>query len=98
MRSITPQLTTDLKVHVGSDNVARASPFHIPTFRKLVEHIARLSYLNPDHLLFYRGQNIDFLNKAGSTTIYPGVYRSENSSKEELRHRFALLEQARRPS
>src|SRR5690606_38796111 len=36
----------------------------------------------------------DFLNKAGSTTIYPGVYRSENSSKEELRHRFALLEQA----
>ncbi|MCJ9754638.1 FRG domain-containing protein [Neorhizobium sp. BETTINA12A] len=94
MRSITPQLTAEMRAHVGSENVAKAPPFQIATFRNLVEHIAHLSYLNPDHLLFYRGQNTDFLNKAGSTTIYPGVYRSENSSKEELRHRFALLEQA----
>ncbi|WP_137151528.1 FRG domain-containing protein [Devosia sp. FKR38] len=94
MRSITPQLTVDLKTHVGSETVAKAPPFQISSFRNLVEHIAHLSYLNPDHLLFYRGQNTDFLNKAASTTIYPGIYRSENSSKDELRHRFALLEQA----
>lgn len=94
MRSITPQLTAELKGHVGSESVAKAPPFLIKSFRNVVEHIARLSYLNPDHLLFYRGQNTDFLNKAGSTTIYPGIYRSENTSKEELRHRFSLLEQA----
>ncbi|WP_159101601.1 FRG domain-containing protein [Acetobacter papayae] len=74
--------------------MAKAPPFPIESFRGLVEHIARLSYLNPDHLLFYRGQNSDFLNKAGSTTIYPGLYRSENTSKDELRHRFTLLDQA----
>ncbi len=94
LRSITPQVTAELKQHMGREAVAKAPPFPIKTFRGLVEHIARLSYLNPDHLLFYRGQNTDFLNKAGSTTIYPGIYRSENTSKEELRHRFALLEQA----
>lgn len=94
LRPITPKITVELKQHVGSEPVAKATPFPIETFRDLVEHIARLSYLNPDHLLFYRGQNADFLNKAGSTTIYPGIYRSENTSKDELRHRFALLDQA----
>lgn len=94
MRPITPQVTAELKQHLGREAVAKASPFPIETFRGLVEHIAKLSYLNPDHLLFYRGQNTDFLNKAGSTTIYPGIYRSENTSKEELQHRFALLGQA----
>lgn len=96
MRAITPQLTAELKEHIGARNVAKASPYRIESFRALVEHMARLSYLNPDHLLFYRGQNTDFLNKAGSTTIYPGIYRNENTSKDELRHRFDVLEQASR--
>lgn len=94
MRSITPQLTDKLRAHVRSSNVAKAPPYPIATFRSLVEQIAHLSYLNPDHLLFYRGQNTDFLNKAGSTTIYPGIYRNENISKDELRHRFDMLDQA----
>ncbi|CDX57710.1 conserved hypothetical protein [Mesorhizobium plurifarium] len=94
MRTITPQLTRELKGHVGSTSVSRVAPYRVDSFRALVEHIARLSYLNPDHLLFYRGQNTDFLNKAGSSTIYPGIYRSENTSKDELRHRFDILDQA----
>lgn len=94
MRLIKPKITAELSGHVGAEPVAKAPPFPIETFRGLVEHIARLSYLNPDHLLFYRGQNIDFVNKAGSTTIYPGIYRSDITSKEELRHRFDLLNQA----
>nr|WP_319388001.1 FRG domain-containing protein [uncultured Cohaesibacter sp.] len=94
MRPITPQLTAELKKYIGLSSVSKAFPFHIKTFRKLVEYVAQLSYLNPDYVLFYRGQNIDFLNKAGSTTIYPGIYRDENMSKEELRHRFDLLDQA----
>lgn len=96
MRSITPHITAELKSHTGSETVAKAPPFPIATFRGLVEHTARLSYLNPDHLLFYRGQNTDYVNKAGSTTVYPGIYRGENTSKDELRHRFALLDQAGR--
>lgn len=94
MRTITPQLTHELKAHVVGGSISRAIPFRISSFRLMVEHVARLSYLNPDYLLFYRGQNSDFLNKAGSTTIYPGIYRSENTSKIELRHRFDVLEEA----
>ena len=54
MRSITPKITAELKQHVGSEAVAKAPPFPIDIFCPVVENIARLSYLNPDHLLFYR--------------------------------------------
>ena len=55
MRSITGTLTTELERHVGAENVARADAFPVGSFRELVEHVAHLSYLNKDHLLFFRG-------------------------------------------
>jgi hypothetical protein len=96
MRTIKPSLTSELKVHCGTKPIWRASAFPISNFKVLVQHVARLAYLNRDELLFFRGQDKDYQTKAGGTTLYPSVYREDALAARELRHRFELLEQAGR--
>lgn len=91
MRSITPTLTKELNDRLTSPQVPKAEAFHVSSYRKLMGHVARLSYLNKDYLLFYRGQGSDFTNKAGATTLYPSIYRGDRLSREELDTRFELL-------
>ena len=81
MRSITGQLTPELKNHIADGNVGTAPGYPIQSYGDLVEHVARLSYLNTDFLLFFRGQGRDFRNKAGSSQIYPSIYRGERVSR-----------------
>src|SRR5579864_2974949 len=92
MREITPRLTNELKRHCGSKTVWRAAPYRVSTYRSLVEHIARLAYLNRDELLFFRGQDRDYLSKTRATTLYPSIYRGDSVSTKELRYRFGLLD------
>ena len=61
------------------------------TFRRLVELVAETSYLNKDHLLFFRGQNNDHKNKAGNSTFYPTIYRGEYLQQREINYRFEIL-------
>jgi hypothetical protein len=89
-------LTPALKAHVGGLTAAAADPLPVTTFRKLVEHVAALSYLNKDHLLFFRGQGVDYLNKAGASTLYPSIYRGESLKHWEIEYRFDILEEASR--
>jgi hypothetical protein len=49
----------------------------VTNFRALVEHVAKLAYVNPDELLFFRGQDKDYQSKAGGTTLYPSIYRGD---------------------
>jgi len=76
MRHIQPDLTEELLEHFKDLNkVGSSEPFLVHTFRELVEHTAKLSFRNKDYLLFYRGQNTDYRNKAGNSTFYPSIYR-----------------------
>ena len=68
----------------------------IRTYRQLMGHIAQLAYLNKDYLLFFRGQNDDYLNKAGSSTFYPSIYRDDYLESREVFYRFEILDQASR--
>jgi hypothetical protein len=40
----------------GKHPVAKDEAIPVPTYRRLMELVAQLSYLNMDHLLFFRGQ------------------------------------------
>jgi hypothetical protein len=62
----------------------------------LVKRIAGLAFKNKDYLLFFRGQRNDHENRAGNSSFYPSIYRTnkENLSKELLEIRFEILEQA----
>lgn len=96
MREIRPRLSRELKAHCKGKPTWDAEAFKVSRFRALVEHVAKLAYANPDELLFFRGQDKDYRNKAGGTTLYPAIYRSDSLPMRELRHRFDLLEQSAR--
>lgn len=93
MREITPNLTPELENHVGTDAVDAAQAFGVATYADLVNHCARLAYLNKDHLLFFRGQARDYKSKAGSSTIYPTIYR-DYLPQREINYRFDVLNEA----
>jgi hypothetical protein len=94
LQPIQPILTPELERHTASAGVARSKPYPVQTYRALVEHIARLAYLNRDHLLFFRGQARDYRSKEGGATFYPTIYRGESLSREEMDARFRSLDAA----
>lgn len=93
MNPIIPNLTPELIIHTDGDEVAKSSSYEISTYRKLVEHIARLSYLHNNQLLFFRGQGRDFQNKVGASTFYPTIYRGDYVTQDELHYRFRVLDE-----
>src|SRR4051812_43377163 len=94
MREITPALTPALQEHVGKRSVALAPAFPVHSYRELVEHVAQLSYLNKDHLLFYRGQAIDFQTRNGASSFYPSIYRGDYTRRDVIEDRYGLLRAA----
>ena len=76
MRKITEiLLTKELDQHTNSEDIAKDSGYNVNTYRKLVEQVAQLAYLNKDYLLFFRGQDKDYTNRVGKSTFYPTIYR-----------------------
>lgn len=94
MRLIFGKLTKELNNHTNSKDVGKDNGFPIESYRELVEQVAKLSYLNKDHLLFFRGQKNDYRNKADKSTFYPTIYRGEHLTQEELDYRFDKLNSA----
>ncbi|MXV17731.1 FRG domain-containing protein [Hufsiella ginkgonis] len=68
----------------------------VSSYIDLVKAIAAVSFEHKDYLLFFRGQEKDYVNKNGNSSFYPSIYRTsnENLSKELLSIRFKKLEQA----
>jgi hypothetical protein len=85
------KLTPELEKKLKGKTISESQALLVQSYRKLVEHTAQLSYLNKDHLLFYRGQHEDYLNKVGKSTIYPTIYRGDYVRHEEINYRFDLL-------
>lgn len=92
MRSIKGVPTKTMTAVIGDTPVQRADAVPIGSFSDLVREVAQLSYLNKDHLLFFRGQARDHRNKAGSSTLYPSIYRGERVSREQLDLSFSILD------
>ncbi len=96
MRRITPILTPELFYYFGNPKqkrVGESAAYKIATFRELVEHAARLSFMNKDYLLFYRGQTTDYRNKAGVSSFYPTIYRGDYLPQAGLTDRFSVLKE-----
>ena len=96
MRQIKGNLSKDILDFIGGDSikVAYSDAFPINTFRDLVENTAQLAYKNKDYLLFYRGQNQDYLKRGGSSTFYPSIYRGEYLPTQNVIDRFNVLQKA----
>ncbi|WP_455490045.1 FRG domain-containing protein [Granulicatella sp.] len=59
------------------NSFVRSNTIKVETFHDLIMEIAELSYKNPDVMLFYRGQNHNYLKKK-YFTLYPSIYRSND--------------------
>lgn len=94
MRGIEGKITQKLATVIDEKDVASGDGFPVDTYRELVEYCAALAYLNKDHLLFFRGQGVDFKNKNNKSTFYPSIYRGDYLPKREVEHRFDILNQA----
>ncbi|HPR35742.1 MAG TPA: FRG domain-containing protein, partial [Anaerolineaceae bacterium] len=94
MREISPSFFPDLEKHVEGQVLRKTTPFPVQSYHELVRKVAQLSFLNKDFLLFFRGQDQDYQNKAESSTFYPTIYRKEILTSQEIRSRFELLEVA----
>lgn len=96
MREITPAFSPQLEQHVESNVLRKSAPFPINSYKELVRTVARLAFLNKDYLLFFRGQDQDYLNKGGGSTFYPSIYRKDIITAQEVRDRFEFLIRAER--
>jgi hypothetical protein len=92
MRNITPQIPNELVRKISDKYIPRSQPIPVKTYRQLMEIIAKYSYENKDYQLYFRGQNIDYKNKASSSTIYPSIFRGENISQKQMDERANILE------
>jgi hypothetical protein len=88
---ITPAITREIERHIGTDDVPHADAFPVQTYRELMQHVARLAYLNKDNLLFFRGQATDYRNSRNASTLYPSIYRGNRLSTADVTARFDLL-------
>lgn len=95
MRTIKPNLTAELLKHCDNDRtkVASTEAYPVNSYKELLRISAQLAYCNKDYLLFYRGQNKDYLNSSNRSSFYPSIYRGK-TTPGELRAKFTLLENA----
>jgi hypothetical protein len=77
MKKIEGKLTEQIKSFIGSDDVAVSQGFPVKSFRDLQMHMAQLSCLNKDYILFYRGQKSDYKadSRSKESSFYPTIYR-----------------------
>lgn len=95
MRKITDgKPTEEIRQFLGDNDFAVAEAFQINTYRKLVEQVAKLAFINKDYLLFFRGQDEDYRNKSNASSFYPTIYRGEYLLKKEIYLRFEILNEA----
>jgi hypothetical protein len=81
-------------------DILESEPKVVNSFRELVGEVAEISYRNPEHVLFFRGQHQDFQknlrNQGLASSFYPSIYRSPGTSLSvtEVMKRFKKLEKA----
>ena len=98
-RKITSILENDAVFHyVTNHNIRSDRGALIPNYPTLVEKVAQLSFHNPEHVLLFRGQNRDWPNSRGNTSIKPTIFRPNSGTKPpdswELSRRYDLLTEA----
>ena len=91
MRAIDSKLPEEISKVIEPNSMSGSDGYEVSSFRSLVELVAKTAYLNKDSLLFFRGQNTDYINKVGKSTFYPGIYRGDYLKQREINYRFDLL-------
>lgn len=57
--------------------------FEVADYIEMAEVVAELQFRNADQVLLFRGQNTDFKNQQGNSSILPSMFRPEVSKKDK---------------
>jgi hypothetical protein len=75
--------------------IRKAPGIKVKNYRELAHHVAELQFRNRDFVLVFRGQSKDHRNKAGNTSLRPGIFRARDATGmvpfREIRTRFERL-------
>jgi FRG domain len=88
------------KCQIADNTEIRKGPGHkVDSYLGLAKKVAELQFRNRDHVLFFRGQGGDYLNRQKNTTLKPSMFRPErgrtgNPDEGVLVRRFLALEAA----
>jgi hypothetical protein len=75
-RKVVSILENDLSFRFSTNHDVRADRRRlVGCFAELVELVARLSFYNPEHVLLFRGQSRDWLNRNGNASLKPTIFR-----------------------
>lgn len=75
--------------------VARGEGILVNSYTDLLERISELAYDYPKNVLYYRGQEKDYLTSGKRSTLYPSIYRG-TLREYEIKERFRILDEASR--
>lgn len=93
----------DPEIRRAKNGSVRHGPGHgVGSYMELVRKIAELQFFNPQHVLLFRGQRADHVNRSRNTTLKPSVLRNAPETPKRLPGRaildvrFGTLERAER--
>lgn len=66
-------------------SIVRAGPGHkVISFLDLALKVAELQFRNREHVLLFRGQQVDFSDEKNGTTLRPGIFRWNDSPENRV--------------
>lgn len=84
-----------------SNSTVRGAPGHrVSSYLELAQKVAELQFRNPEHVLLFRGQAVEYKNQKRNTTLKPSLFRHRRQdnfrppSMNVLAERFAKLRTA----
>ena len=82
-------------------DVRKGSGNPVRTYLELANKVAELQFVNRDYVFFFRGQNADYRNAYGNTSLKPSLFRPTRGTekvpnKDRLGLRFDILKEAER--
>lgn len=74
-----------------NDEIISSEPMKVQTYDELVGYVARILHYNREHVIYFRGQGIDYRAK-GKSTVLPSIYRNKPGEKvRNIKPRFLKL-------
>lgn len=84
---------TDWAKPFRNEEIISSEPMKVQTYDELVSHVARILHYNREHVIYFRGQAVDYEDK-GKSTVLPSIYRKKPREKvRDIKFRFKTLEE-----
>lgn len=102
MKIIENKLWSHLSMNTNekynNKDIRSSAALEVRKYEDLVKYMAQIAFHNPEYSLFFRGQDGDYSDKSGNSSLYPSIFRASNPGqfvlhKKDLAARLERLEE-----